>query len=78
MTNLDKQYNSGNVQYNYSRFSKKWEFSFVAKSGSIMTLLVSAGGKDRAHKVASILEGAIKRSGSVDGLAMANIERILA
>ena len=50
----------------------------MAKSGSIMTLLVSAGGKDRAYKVASILEGAIKRSGSVDGLARANIDRILA
>ena len=77
MTNFDKQYNSGNVQYNYSRFSKKWEFSFVAKSGA-MTLLVSAGGKEKAHKVASILEGAIKRSGSVDGMARANIARILA
>jgi hypothetical protein len=78
MTNFDKQYNSGNVSYNYSRFSKKWEFSFVARSGSIMTLLVSAGGKENAHKVASILEGAIKRNGSIDGLARANIERILA
>jgi len=49
----------------------------VAKSGA-MTLLVSAGGKEKAHKVASILEGAIKRSGSVDGMARANIARILA
>ena len=76
-TNFDKQYTSGNVQYNYSRFFKKWEFSFVAKSGA-MIVLVPAGGKENAHKVASILEGAIKRSGSIDGLARANIDRIFA
>ena len=77
MTNFDKNYSVSGVNFNYSRVTRKWEFNFQGVSGA-NTLLVPAGGKDKAHKVASIVAGAVKRSGGMDGLARANIARVLA
>lgn len=76
-TNFDNKYSVGSVEFNYSRFSRKWEFSFKGQSGSNNTVLLPAGGKDKAHKIASILNGAIKRNGAIDGLARSNINRLV-
>lgn len=77
VTNFDNKYNFGSVQYGYSRAMGKWEFRFPV-SGTEFSLLLNAGGKVKAAKVASIITGALKRKGELDGLARANIERILA
>lgn len=75
--NFDNKYSFGQVNYGYSRLAGKWEFKFPV-SGAEFVFLAPAGGKDKAAKIASIITGALKRGGKLDGLARANIERVLA
>ena len=63
-----------NVSYNYSRYSKKWEFQ-VKNTG--FTLLEACKGQKNAHKVARIVASAFKRRGYYDNLARSNVDRLL-
>lgn len=62
----------GVLTYGYKREFSKWVFR-VAKS----TLIIPCHGQEQAHKVANLIDGAIKRCGNIDGLARANIDRVV-
>lgn len=71
-----KSYQVGDVQFQYSIVSKKWEF--VTKGPQkIHTLLAACRGKDVAHKVAKTINGAIKRKGFIDNLCRVNVNQIV-
>ena len=68
-----KQYQLGEIKYQYSLQSKKWEF--LLPSLNTVFLAKCPGRNLTAQKVAKILVGAMKR-GSVDGLARNAISRL--
>ena len=59
------------LTYGYSIQLRKWMF----KSDK-HCILVRCKGNAIGHKVASIIAGALKRKGEIDGLARANISKI--
>ena len=69
---MKKQYSIGNIQYGFSLQSRKWEF----KSGNFTFLCTCPKGKETADKVANVVNGAMKRSGEMDGLARANVKSL--
>jgi hypothetical protein len=63
----------GNLSYGYKRNFRKWAFTLETN-----TRLLAAHGAEQGHKIARIIAGSLKRSGNlVDGLASANIDRVL-
>lgn len=72
-TNTLKVTANVSITYGYKRAYRKWEFVTPDR-----TVLIACKGADVAHKVASVLAGAIKRSGKIDNLARNNVDRILA
>ena len=69
-----KSYVIGTVTYNFSPRFRKWQFA----SGSFSLLESSKNGAETAHKIAAVLNGALKRTNGngLDGLARANISKI--
>jgi len=70
-----KTYSNGSVTYSYSLNSKKWEFNIPAIQATFLTPV--PGRSQMAAKIANVLAGSAKRSNSIDGLARANISKIL-
>lgn len=71
-----KEYKLEKVKYHFDRGSRKWRFS-----GKNYTLLQACpGGKETADKVASQMNGALKRNkaGELDNLARGKISNIIA
>jgi hypothetical protein len=70
--------NQGVVNYGYSRSSRKWEFE-LPNNQTFLTPVPGVGEakQELANKIANILNGAFLRSGSVDGLARANVSRLI-
>jgi hypothetical protein len=68
----------GTVNYGYSRASKKWEFE-LPNNQTFLTPVPGSGEekKELANKIANILNGAFVRSGEIDGLARANVNRLV-
>ena len=65
----------GQVKYSYSLNSKKWEFVLVPVNQIFLTPV--PGRAEMAAKIANVLLGSIKRAGGIDGLARANIAKIV-
>jgi hypothetical protein len=61
------------VTYGYSIQFRKW----IYRVGT-HTLLVKCKGVAMGHKVANIVGGAVKRTGTVDNMARANIAKLTA
>ena len=61
------------LTYGYSIQFRKW----IYRAGT-HTLLVKVKGNEKGHKIARILAGSLKRSGTVDNMARANIAKITA
>ena len=72
--NFEKQYSTGDIQYQYRREFKKWEF----KSPAIHLLTPVRGGSENAHKIAGLVKGALTRTGgkSLDAMARGAINKI--
>lgn len=68
-----KSYTFGNVDYNYSPVSQKWQF--LVKGWNYTLLAKCPERSVTARKVAGVLNGALKR-GSLDGLARASIHKL--
>lgn len=66
-------YNTGAVNYTFSIPNKKWTFS----NGSFTFITSCPGGRKTADKVANIVNGSLKRCNALDGLARANISKII-
>lgn len=73
-----KIYTEGNVTYGAS--GRRWKFTAVAPNGGEYQLNTNIpGGTETAHKVARVINGAVKRTkrGDIDNLARANMATIL-
>lgn len=62
----------GELTYGFSRSYRKWYFTAGRE-----TFLFPCHGQEQGHKVAHIIVGSFKRCGTLDGLARANITRII-
>ena len=65
------KYNVGNVHYGAR--GRKWMFESPEYSYSTP---VMPGGAETAHKVARVINGAVKRKGEMDPLGRANMAKI--
>jgi hypothetical protein len=67
------------INYGYSRQSRKWEFHLKPVNSVFLTPVPGVGEEKEklALQIANILKGAIIRSAGVDGLARANINRLV-
>ncbi len=72
MKNL-KRYQKGPVDYGYNLVYRGWDFVMPGH-----TLILHCKGQEVAHKVANVCVGAVKRSGGLDNLARANINKLTA
>lgn len=74
MKTQDKVYTIGTISYNFNRRNRKWQFT----DGKFTLLSVVKKGAETAHKVAAVVNGALKRTNGtgLDGLARANISKI--
>lgn len=64
----------------FASAGRRWKFNAVAANGGEYSLNTTIpGGAETAHKVARVINGAVKRTGKgdIDGLARANIATIL-
>ena len=69
---------NGIVSYHYDATSRKWVFVIPAMAKrEEYTLLASIRGVNQAHKVGSLVLGAARRAGRVDGLARHHINQVL-
>ncbi len=80
--NNQTNYVEGNVTYKFSLAAKKWEFTHPTPNGQTATILVPGKGTERAHKIARIINGSLKRTnkdgfGKLDNLGRANIKAII-
>lgn len=66
-----KQYSFSGINYGYSKAVKKWVFNLPK-----LELLVQCNGQERAHKVAHIVAGSVKRCGGLDNLARTNLRQV--
>ena len=69
---MKKKYTKDSIQFGYSLQFKGWHY-ILPENVSFVSHVKSAG---KAHKVANILSGALKRCGKIDNLARANISTI--
>jgi hypothetical protein len=78
MNTTSTQTGDNQVQFNYNRQHKGWNF-VVPDNGSIRTIIVKCGGRETAEKVANVLKGSLKRTQGrgIDNLARANISQIV-
>jgi len=74
-----KVYTEGTVTY--ASGGRKWNFTATAKNGGtyVLNTMDIRGGAETAHKVARVINGAVKRTGrgDIDNLGRANIAQIL-
>lgn len=68
------QHSFNGINYQFSSRQRKWEFKLPSGDTFITPC---PGGVVVASKVASILNGAVKRSNGVDGLARSNIKTLI-
>lgn len=71
----EKFYTHEKVTYGYSPRIKKWEFKVKKHS-----FLFSVKGSETAHKIAHLINAGLVRTkgNSIDGLARANIAKVMA
>jgi hypothetical protein len=68
----NKAGNALSLTYGYSLQFRKWAFQTPNS-----VVLVSCKGGEQAHKVARVIMGALKRSGSYDNMARANVNSLV-
>ena len=81
-TPFEKQYNTKNIQYQYSLVARKWEFKMPSVNHTL--LQPCKGGIKVARKVAGALEGSLTRTGkknltgnlAIDALARGQIKAL--
>lgn len=68
---MNKTYQNGKVGYGFTIARRKWGF----KVGEF-TLYQACQGAENAHKVASLVNKSFERSGSLDNVARASINKL--
>lgn len=73
----ERTYQTGLVTYRYRTAFKKWEFSWQ-EAGITQSLLSACPGRHAtAEHVATLIDGSLKRKGTLDGLTRSNINSLL-